>query len=93
MQQAVERGEVLESLLFDDGLQVEFDVSLAADERTVAQQTQGLPLVTMPHRCSVRLRYSWTSVCGAMRGGRMRVPLRPRCEKTRILHPLQNLLL
>lgn len=38
--QAVERGEVVKALLLEDGLEVKFDVSLAADQRGIAEQAE-----------------------------------------------------
>ena len=40
VEQAVERGEIVEALFLEDGLEVELDVSLPADERGVAEQAE-----------------------------------------------------
>ena len=40
MEQAVERGEVVEALFLEDGLEIELDVSLPADEGGVAEQPE-----------------------------------------------------
>jgi HEAT repeat protein len=41
VQQAIQRGEVVEALLLQHRAQVELDIGLLADERAVAQQAQG----------------------------------------------------
>src|SRR5208283_5896346 len=41
MEQSKERGEVLEPLLLEHARQVELDISLATNERAVAEESQG----------------------------------------------------
>jgi hypothetical protein len=41
MEQAIEGGEVVEALFLKDGLQVELDVCLAADQGGIAEQAEG----------------------------------------------------
>ncbi len=44
MQQAVEGSEILKAQLVENARKVEFDIGLAADERGVAEQAQGLAI-------------------------------------------------
>jgi len=44
MEETIEEGKVSKSLTFDDLLEVKFDVSLAANEMRVAEESEGEPI-------------------------------------------------